>query len=78
MYFLKLLRSDLKFYTWITSISKGTWNNLFSQIDPVNEPGDVAHSEKNDDDTGGESETKSEPTTIKEKGNFLINYITLQ
>lgn len=39
----------------------------------MNEPGGVEHSEKNYDNTGGESEIKPVPSATNEKGNNLCN-----
>ncbi|XP_028454907.1 uncharacterized protein LOC114569284 [Perca flavescens] len=43
-------------------------NSAEIKCDPVNEPGEGEHSEKNDDNTGGESENTSVSSANKEKG----------
>ncbi|KAF1379077.1 hypothetical protein PFLUV_G00172300 [Perca fluviatilis] len=43
-------------------------NSAEIKSDPVNEPGEGEHSEKNDDNTGGESENTSVPSANNVKG----------
>ncbi|XP_039680524.1 uncharacterized protein LOC120574289 [Perca fluviatilis] len=46
-------------------------NSAEIKSDPVNEPGEGEHSEKNDDNTGGESENTSVPSANNVKGDKL-------
>ena len=41
----------------------------------MNEPGEGEHSEKNDDNTGGESEITSVSSANNEKGNILVKNV---
>ena len=42
-----------------------------SDLNPLKEPGDAEHSEKNEDSKGEQSEVKSAPCDTKEKGNIF-------
>uniref|UniRef100_A0A8P4KHM7 VLIG-type G domain-containing protein n=1 Tax=Dicentrarchus labrax TaxID=13489 RepID=A0A8P4KHM7_DICLA len=52
----------------VTPNDKDKMEESAAKFDPVNEPGEAQHSEKNDESTGGESEMKSVPSTTSEKG----------
>lgn len=50
-------------------------SHIFCQCGPVSGTGGVEHSEKNHDNTGGESEIKPELSATNDKGKILMKNV---